>query len=284
MKLKYKEDWINVVRALLAPFIFFFPFFSGFPQGYELIFVALIYFLVGDSNYILHLHIHNPFTRSTITNRIIDLSLASVTAMTASNWRIQHLLGHHRGIDILFNGSKDWEIENYSPIRALSYCFRSMGYAFWRPLSQSFYKGALLREKRPIDFRWAFAEHCLLILFFVLLTFLNYKLALFYVLPLYFLTYFITRYVDYLNHYGCDEQSDNKFAHANNTLNPFFNRFTHNFGFHTAHHLRPSAHWTTLPEIHEQIEDHIPANQKKQVSWSWMLLPYHFYLSLNGRM
>ena len=282
--LKYKQDRTNVVRAFLAPIIFFLPFYTGLPAGYEFAVAGIVYFLVGDSNYILHLHIHNPFSRYRALNTLIDLALASVTAMTASNWRIQHLHGHHRGVDILFNGSKDWEVEKYSPLRALSYCFRSMWWTFWRPLAQSFVKGVIRRETLPIDYRWAFMEHLILFAFIGLLALINWKLLLFYVLPLYALTYFITRYVDYLNHYGCDEESDDVYAHANNSLHPTFNRLTHNFGYHTAHHLKPSAHWTKLPEIHREIDAKIPEECKKNMSWSWVLLPYHFYLSRQGRI
>ena len=282
--LKYREDRINVIRAFLAPMIFFLPFYTGLPAGYELAAMAVIYFLVGDTNYLLHLHIHHPFSRSRTLNLLIDLSMASVTAMTASNWRIQHLHGHHRGIEMLFRGSKAWESESYSPLRALSYCIRSMGPTFWRPLAQSFVKGALASDTYPINYRWALAEHGLLILLILFLAWLDVNLLLFYVFPLYALTYFITRYVDYLNHYGCDEESEDVFERSNNSLNPVFNRLTHNFGYHTAHHVNPRAHWTALPDIHKRIDEKIPERCKKAVSWSWVLLPYHFYLSRSGRM
>ncbi|WP_422785563.1 fatty acid desaturase [Roseibium algae] len=243
----------------------------------------MIYFFIGDSNYILHLHIHNPFTRNKYLNRTIDLMLASVTGMTASNWKIQHLHGHHLGKDILFNGSKDWEVEKYSPLRALSYCFRSMWYTFWRPFVISLRNG-LKNKKQPINYRWALTEHLLLFALIALLLVFNTKIFLTYILPLYALTFFITRYVDYLNHYGCDETSSNVYEHSNNCLNPSFNRFTHNFGYHTAHHLKPGAHWTQLPSLYEEVADKIPDHCKKDYSWSWVLIPYHFYLSQVGKM
>jgi fatty acid desaturase len=90
--------------------------------------------------------------------------------------------------------------------------------------------------------------------------------------------------VDYLNHYGCDERSDNPFEHANNSLAWWFNYTTHNFGYHTAHHMRPGAHWTELPAIHQTIADRIPKRCLKPFSWSFLLLPYHFYLSRSERM
>lgn len=278
------KDSINVARSLLAPIIFLSPFYFGLPEGYEVVSAIAIYALIGDTNYVLHLHIHRPFTSNKTANTLLDLSLASVSGMTASNWRIQHLYGHHHGKDLLFRGSPTWELEKFTPLRALSFCFRSIGPTFWRPYLESFRLGILSNVKQPINYRWAFIEHTLLVIFLCLLATVNLKLTLFYVLPLYALTYFISRYVDYLNHYGCDENSDNVYEHSNNCLCPIFNMFTHNFGYHTVHHIRPSAHWTELPELYQQIEDRIPARCKKRFSWSFLLLPYHFYLSGQGKM
>jgi fatty acid desaturase len=98
------------------------------------------------------------------------------------------------------------------------------------------------------------------------------------------LTFFISRYVDYLNHYGCNDRDANPFERANNSLHRSFNSSTHNFGYHTAHHLRPSAHWTELPAIHEQIAHHIPGRCLKSFSWSFLLLPYHFVRSRRCQM
>ncbi len=96
--------------------------------------------------------------------------------------------------------------------------------------------------------------------------------------------YFISRYVDYLNHCGCDEHSSNPYERANSSLNRVFNRFCNNFGYHTAHHLKPTAHWTELPEIHAQIASRIPGHLLKPFSWCCLLLPYHCVLSWRGRM
>ena len=94
----------------------------------------------------------------------------------------------------------------------------------------------------------------------------------------------LSRYVDYLNHYGCDERSPNPCERANNCLNPLFNWSSNNFGYHTAHHRKPNAHWTELPEIHAQIADEIPPRLLKPFSWSCLLLPYHCMVALRGRM
>jgi len=74
------------------------------------------------------------------------------------------------------------------------------------------------------------------------------------------------------------------YEHSNNSYSTVFNLACHNFGYHTAHHLRPTAHWTELPKIHERIAHRIPERCIKTVSWSCLLLPYHCIRSWQDKM
>lgn len=284
MLLVNSADRLNVVRGLAAPVILFVPFWYGFPGGYAFWTFVAVFFLIGETNYILHLHIHHPFARKAWLNRLLDLAMGATSGFTASNWRIQHRYGHHSGIDKPFRTAQAWEIANYSPLRALSFSTRSILPTFWHPVAESFRKGVLGNVKRPINYRWAFAEQMLLILFVLALFAWKPLIVLGYLLPWYALIAVITRYVDYLNHYGCDERSRNVYERANNSLSRTFNRFCCNFGYHTAHHLKPDAHWTELPRIHAEVADRIPARHLKPFSWSCLLFPYHCLLARRGRI
>jgi fatty acid desaturase len=280
---RHPADRLNAVRALLAPILLFAPFAIDLLQKYAIAYGIVAFVMIGDTNYLLHLHIHRPFSGSRVLNLVFDLAMSAVTAMTASNWRIQHLYGHHRGVGRPYRG--DTRIrEGYSPARALSCSVMSMWETFYSPIAESFRKGVLDDVRAPISYRWAFCEQMLLVLLLAALTVAQPRLVLIYLLPWYLLTHFITRYVDYLNHYGCDEGSDNPYVRANNSLSRWFNLTTHNFGYHTAHHIRPGAHWTELPAIHAGIADRIPQRHLKPFSWSWLLMPYHFYRSVTDRM
>jgi fatty acid desaturase len=280
----HPADRINVARALAAPPLLFAPFFVAVSDGHLAAYGIILFLLIGKSNYLLHLHIHRPFCRIKPLNLPIDLALGMVTAMVSSNWRIQHLYGHHRGIDMPYRGNRSWQLEKYSPARALSYSAGSIWGTLFAPYAESFRKGIFANVTMPINYRWAFFEHSLLFVSVAALFTWQPRVVLAYLLPWYFMTHFITRYVDYLNHYGCNEHSSNPYEHANNSLNTMFNFLTHNFGYHTAHHIRPGAHWTELPSIHNKIVDKIPQRCLKPVSWSGLFLPYHFYLSRLGRM
>jgi len=284
MLLAHPADRLNVIRALAAPVILFVPFWYGFPGGYGFLTFVAVFFLIGETNYILHLHIHRPFAKPAWLNLLLDFAMGAATAFTASNWRIQHRYGHHRGVDKPFRTARAWEIADYSPLRALSYSTLSVLPTFWHPVAESFRKGVLADVRRPINYRWAFIEQALLILFLAALAIWQPRLVLFYLLPWYALIAVITRYVDYLNHYGCDERSRNVYERANNSLSRAFNWGCHNFGYHTAHHLKPTAHWTELPQIHAEIADRIPERYLKPFSWSCLLFPYHCLLARRGRI
>lgn len=56
--------------------------------------------------------------------------------------------------------------------------------------------------------------------------------------------------VNLLQHQDCDMGSE--YDHSRNVTGRLANWFLLNNGFHTAHHLRPSLHWSRLPDFHEQ--------------------------------
>jgi len=284
MLIANSADRLNVVRGLAAPIILFMPFWYGFPGNQPVLTFLVIFALIGETNYILHLHIHRPFATRPWLNLLLDLSMGAATGMTASNWRIQHRYGHHKGHDLPFRASHAWEMEKFTPLRALSFTTRSILPTFWHPIVESFRKGVLRNDREPINYRWAFTEQMLLIAFVLALAAWRPWLVLGFLLPWYALTAIISRYVDYLNHYGCDERSGDPYQWANNSLSPSFNWGCSNFGYHTAHHFNPAAHWTELPNLHARIVDRIPPERLKPFSWSCLLVPYHVYLARRGRM
>jgi fatty acid desaturase len=279
----HPADRSNATRALAAPFLLFAPFVVDLFAGYEIVYGVIAFMVIGKTNYLLHLHIHHPFSRNPAFNLILDLSMGAVTGMVSSNWRIQHLYGHHRGIDLPYRGGCGI-LKAYSSVRAISFSVAALWHTFYSPVIESFRKGILNDIQTPMRYRWAFCEQLLQLLLVAVLLCWQPRLVLIYLLPWYLVMYFITRYVDYLNHYGCDESSENPYLRANNSLSWWFNLTTHNFGYHTAHHMRPGAHWTELPAIHRTIADKIPDRHIKYFSWAALLAPYHFYRSVTGRM
>lgn len=279
--LRHKKDLFNAVRGFTAPLLFFLPFYTGFPQGNEFLVAALLWLVVGDINHVLHLHIHHAFFKNKLLNLILELCMGMVTGMTASNWRIQHVHGHHKGVQHDYGSAKAWEMRRFSITGALSYSTRTIWPIFFDPISESFRKGIQRSTKYPLNYRWAFIEQCGLLSIAVVLFVFHPVLTISFLLPWYVLVYFISRYTDYLNHFS---STDLHSVATNNSLNQFYNWAGWNFGYHSAHHYRPDAHWTELPTIHNSIAHSIPGECIKPYGWSGFLMPYHFYLSLRGRM
>lgn len=269
-----RDDLPLILRAFAAPFLFYSPFLVS-ALGADPGLLALCVFLAPtNTNYILHLHAHRPLTRSAALNLLLDLCLGFSTGMTASNWRIQHVLGHHAGAEEAFRTQRVRLDAEYTPRRALSYSVASLWPTFYGPLRDAF-RRARRGERAPIDYRWAFAEQALLILFVAALLRVDARLTLFYALPSFALIFIGTRYVDYLNHYGCDPHDESPFARSNSTLHDGFNRSHCNFGLHAAHHFRPDAHWSELPRIHAAVAAQIPPRQLKRFSWDYVSAPGH---------
>jgi fatty acid desaturase len=62
----------------------------------------------------------------------------------------------------------------------------------------------------------------------------------------------------YRHHTGLDESDPHKASY--NITDRWYNFFTCNLGYHTAHHMRCGLHWSQLPQLHAKIEDKIPAH------------------------
>ena len=56
---------------------------------------------------------------------------------------------------------------------------------------------------------------------------------------------------NYDHHQGCE--MTNPYNSANNFLNFYYTKLSFNVGYHVAHHLRPSLHWSLLPQYHESL-------------------------------
>lgn len=57
--------------------------------------------------------------------------------------------------------------------------------------------------------------------------------------------------INYVQHEGCELASP--LDHSQDVVGSTLNWWLLNNGFHTAHHLRPGAHWTRLPGLHAEL-------------------------------
>jgi fatty acid desaturase len=120
--LGHRADTFPFLRGLAAPVILYAPFFSEFLRDNIFLYSVAVLFLIGNTNYILHLHIHRPFSEIRWVNVVLDLAMGAVTGMTASNWRIQHVQGHHEGKETQYrSGLGERLLKNYTVFNSVAY-------------------------------------------------------------------------------------------------------------------------------------------------------------------
>lgn len=197
-----------------------------------------------------HHHQHTPTFRSKALNRILEFFYALHTGVTTNLWLLHHVYGHHLHF---LDQSKDesrWARPDGSKMGELEYTIEVASTAYWR--------GFKVGKDYPND-RRAFITYTVLT-FAAVATFVILKPIaglLVFVLPM-IVGLIITAWATYEHHSGLS--LENEFEGSFNNLNYWYNLFTGNLGYHTAHHHRGGLHWSKLPKLHAQIADKIPEN------------------------
>ena len=197
-----------------------------------------------------HHHQHISTFRYTSLNRILEFFYALHTGVTTNLWRLHHVLGHH--VNFL-DQSKDesrWQRKDGTTMNVFEYTLI---------VALSAYPRGYAVGKRYPKHQKPFLIYG--ILCFAIVTALTITkplpaLALF-ILPMVTGLLF-TAYATYDHHSGLDTQ--NQFEASYNNLNRWYNLFTGNLGYHTAHHYKQGLHWSKLPDLHARIADKIPAH------------------------
>ncbi len=265
--LHYREDTVMFVRAILAPAFLLIPAVFGMPDGWLGLAAGLsLWFVLNDMNFLLHQHVHRPWTTSKVINRWIDLTLSMVTGMSSSNWRLTHILRHHKGDDSWGRGFH-WEMSRRSIVGAISYSVRGIPIVLFYPIGESFVRAFVRKPSDSLNYPLALLEQLAVVGIGATLI----SLEPWFYGPYYFSVLFFSRLTDYQNHVGCDEKS--QYGFSNNVLQDSYNWVRYNFGYHTAHHYFPTAHWTELPALHAKISGKIPEERMTATSWTGFYTP-----------
>jgi fatty acid desaturase len=185
--------------------------------------------------------------------------------MCAYSWRQQHVFRHHFNNDN-WGGASKWEYEKDTFIRSIVYSIRKSAAMYWYPLKEAVVKSHHNPTIGPVNYHAALLQHVATHIVTILLIVIE---PCFYI-PYYLFVYFFTTKTDYENHVGCDKS---EYGFSNNTLDLSYNYVRNNFGYHTAHHYYPKAHWTELPALHKKICSKIPSKCISQKIWTGYWTP-----------
>ena len=197
-----------------------------------------------------HNHQHTMTFKSKGMNRILEFFYALHTGVTTNLWVLHHVLGHHKNYLNQDLDESRWKRKDGTKMGEWEYTFNVFITAY--------YRGYQVGKKHPKP-QAMFIKYGLITFSIVLaLALYNPVAALFlFVLPM-ISGLLLTCWATYEHHAGID--TDDHFEASYNNLNPIYNFFTGNLGYHTAHHYSQGTHWSNLPALHETIKDKIPEN------------------------
>lgn len=215
-----------------------------------------------------HNHIHTPFFRAPTLNRIFSILISVAAGLSSKFLTVAHNYNHH----IVTNTEEDWCHEANAGrgpgiVRMIRYILVT-----WARMmkARSLKEGAPLLPRRFKE--QEILEHVFIALFVVTCLVINPSAFVMIILPAWWVAAAFITLTNLIQHEGCDPESE--FAHSRNLVGKLGNWLLFNAGLHTAHHNRPTAHWTELPALHQQINDKIPSGLNEPTLSGYVLRNY----------
>lgn len=271
--------WDAVCAVLIPLHIAFYvavAFYYAHASGMELALLAIAFYALSLQNAgINHNHYHTPYFRSKALNEIARVGL-SMTATPKTPYNVGHGLHHADQLGEDFNRASALKILGlHRPFRQqvlgfLLFYAESLGIKylaliillrFWTldrlavlamPSQPHVARKVLEQIVKPTNLRRAKREIYAWIAFRLLLLTIDWRFFLFYFVPV---TYVIevSRQIDnYTQHWGASDTGD-PLRDSVSCYGTAYNLLTFNLGYHQEHHLRPAAHWMTLPEVRREL-------------------------------
>lgn len=196
-----------------------------------------------------HNHQHCNFFTQHWANRLLELMMGLQTGIVGEAWVLHHTLGHH--INYL-DQSKDesaWKTSNGELMSQLEYTVKVGLMAYPRAFQ--------VGQRHPKSRNKLIQNLGLTTLVLGSLLWINWlKTLIIFIIPVSIL-FFMTIHKTYYHHAGLDHPDPYQATY--NITDRWYNFFTCNLGYHTAHHIQCGRHWSELPVLHEEIKAKIPA-------------------------
>lgn len=251
---KYSTDLTPVATIVAAVALSLLPFIISMPLWVWVLYWPAMMFVRSSCPYAQHNHAHLPVFNSTLLNRIYDILLAQTTGYQTALWELHHNRGHHRNF---LNPERD-------VARVINL---KTGKAFSRPwyalrgnltIHRDSLKIALAERaanQRSLMGKLTSELAIQLGITIALLAWNPWMAMLCFVLPNAFAAWFIW-WESYPHH--LEAPTSGVYDGSITITGRFFNLTTFNIGHHTAHHERPTLHWSLLPARTDAIRDKIP--------------------------
>ena len=257
MFVRKKIDYYPITVILLIFFVDLSVFFLSPTWQLTLFWGVISIYIKGFTCSLNHHHQHYKFFSAKWANRVMEFIMGLQTGVVGELWVLHHTLGHHQNYLDREKDESGWQKSNGATMNVWEYTILVGTTAYPRALKVG---QRYPRERQRLIQNMV--ATCIAIAF---LTWYNwYNTAVVFILPMLVLLY-ATVFDTYKHHVGLDEQDPIKATY--NIIDPTYNWFTCNLGYHTAHHLQCGRHWAELPALHEQIKDRIPPELYRQASF-----------------
>jgi fatty acid desaturase len=248
MFVRKKIDYYPLTVILLISSLDLLVFFFSSDWLLTLLYSIVSIYLKGFTCILNHHHQHYSFFSVNWANRVFELIMGLQTGVVGELWVLHHTLGHHRNY---LDQSKDesrWKKDNGLKMNAFEYTLNVATTAYFR--------GWQVGKKYPRKQKRLIENIIATVIAIALLTWINwYNALIVFIVPMVILLY-TTALDTYKHHAGLD--TDDPYKGTYNIIDPTYNWFSCNLGYHTAHHLQCGKHWAELPALHEEIKDKIP--------------------------
>ena len=265
---RFPEDQIPVLVILLFSLVDF-----GFYLWADSLWVLTIWIVIGmipkgNCGAWSHHHQHCMVFKYAWLNRLLELSHFFHIGICSHAWILHHVVGHHQHYLDQTKDESAWKDSKGQRMGLLKYTLVGTLTAYPRIWKSG------LRYSKHLN---VFIPMALLSL--GLLGFLFYfnwvNALLVYLIPM-ILGLTVVFAATYDHHSGLD--ADDPYQASYNVTDPAYNLCTGNLGYHTAHHLKQSMHWSRLPKYHQTIQHRIPPEltRKPGYPFSWLnaVMPY----------
>jgi beta-carotene hydroxylase len=250
----YRIDFIpvamvaGILLAQSSAVIWHWPWYS----------VALILLLIRHVSLVEHNHAHLSIFRLNALNEVFGWFCFLSNGIPLEFYRIHHVKNHHRYNQRFNKLEKDW---------SSTFGFRGTRFPDV-PISKTYYVLTfpiitisssliyLLRSPGSKHLKRFIASVLVITFSGIALCLVNRSgFVLFFLVP-WLAVIFGHGFNNYDQHKGCSMAD--RYNSANESLSFFGRVIWFNIGYHVEHHIRPSLHWSKLPDLHHQILQFIP--------------------------
>lgn len=273
----WKNSWLDSFLLLLSISQFGLMFIAASHwESFSLFgkignFVLLLFMMVYNIIVISHLFTHNAWFNSSFLNALVSMLNSINIGQSVQSYQLTHVRNHHlynndmkgpdkktQDLSSTFQdgeGNSHASLFRYAFVGAIfsvfsNFCKLLAFYRLWRvALDEQELRKLLSRSviKQAKELRQIQLDRCCHFLAIALFLTISWQWTCLCYLPAYYLALSFVNIQNYYEHYGA--QPSDKFANSVSYYGQVYNFLAFNDGYHQEHHLRPVAHWSTMPQI-----------------------------------